>query len=319
MTTDNYKAYKYDPCVLSCYAGWRRYEKNPVINAIGHCYDVCVIKVNGRFRIYFTWGRTGSGSIAFLESEDGFEWTKEPLVALESRPWSKWEEDINRAYVLYHDGIYKMWYTGQTMGTLEDGLGESYIGYAESKDGNYFKQLDNPVLKPEAEWEYKALMCPHVNWDEEEQIFKMWYSGGQWIEPNAIGYATSKDGINWDKHKDNPVFAPIAENRWEMERTTGGQVIKMDGWYYMFYIGFEDVHSARICFARSKNGITDWERHKDNPIISGTNMGWDADGAYKPFLYYDDDKDRWIMWYNGRRGWLEHIGIATHEGKDLGF
>jgi len=316
-THDSYKQFVYDPSSHGCYAGWRRYENNPVVYAVGHCYDVYVIKADKKFRMYFSWGT--SKSIAYLESDDGFNWTKEPRVALESRPWSKWEDDVNRPCVLYHDGIYKMWYSGQTLGTFEDGLGESWIGYAESNDGSYFKQLDEPVLKPEADWEYRSLMCPHVIWEEEEQIFKMWYSGGQWIEPNAIGYATSIDGISWSKHKDNPIFSPIPDHRWERERTTAGQVIKMDGWYYMFYIGFEDVHSARACFARSKDGITDWERHKENPVISGSNMGWDADGIYKPFLYYDEEKDRWIMWYNGRRGWLEHIGIATHEGKDLGF
>jgi len=322
-TTNSYKQYKYEPFTHGCYSGWRRYEGNPVISAIGHCYDVSVIKVAGKFRMYFSWAG-GSRSIAYLESDDGFEWSREPKVALESLPDSKWEKDVNRICVIHHDGVYKMWYSGQsytaqTLSTLEDGLGGSFIGYAESSDGSTFKRLDEPVLKPEAQWEYKSLMCPHVNWDEEEQIFKMWYSGGQWIEPNAIGYATSKDGIDWSKHKDNPIFEPIPENRWERERTTACQVIKMDCWYYMFYIGFEDVHSARICFARSKDGITGWQRHKDNPVISGSNMGWDADGAYKPFLYYEEEKDRWILWYNGRSGWLEHIGIATHEGKDLGF
>jgi hypothetical protein len=31
-------------------------------------------------------------------------------------------------------------------------------------------------------------MCPHVNWDEKG-VFKMWYSGDEQYEPNAIGYA----------------------------------------------------------------------------------------------------------------------------------
>lgn len=331
LNTDSYKGYKYDPCILGCHAGWRRYEKNPVVTSIGHCYDLSVVRVDSKFKMYFSWGSTRS--IAYLESDDGFKWTREPVVVLEARPESKWEDDVNRVCVIYHDGLYKMWYSAQALGTLESGFGESCIGYAESKDGKHFKQFDNPVLKQDAEWENNGLMCPHINWDEEEQIYKMWYTdcqffepntfgyaaSGQFVEPTAIGYATSKDGINWEKYNNNPIFTPIADNRWEMERVGACQVIKMDGWYYMFYIGFQDVHSARICFARSRNGISDWERHKDNPIISGTNMGWDSDGAYKPELYYDNDKDRWILWYNGRCGHLEHIGVATHEGKDFGF
>ena len=32
----------------------------------------------------------------------------------------------------------------------------------------------------------------------------MWYSGGEQYEPNAIGYATSPDGLAWTKHAKQP-------------------------------------------------------------------------------------------------------------------
>ena len=44
---------------------------------------------------------------------------------------------------------------------------------------------------------------------------------------------------------------------------------------------------------------------------------WDADACYKPFAILDGD--RWLLWYNGRRGGTEQIGLATHAGIDLGF
>jgi beta-1,2-mannobiose phosphorylase / 1,2-beta-oligomannan phosphorylase len=54
----------------------------------------------------------------------------------------------------------------------------------------------------------------------------MWYSGGEKFEPNAIGYATSPDGLNWTKHPDNPIFRPDPSNPWEQERVTGCQVFR---------------------------------------------------------------------------------------------
>ena len=27
----------------------------------------------------------------------------------------------------------------------------------------------------------------------------------------------------------------------------------------------------------------------------------------------------WLLWYNGRKGGVEQIGLALHEGEDLGF
>ncbi|MBP3358005.1 MAG: hypothetical protein J6K91_03760, partial [Opitutales bacterium] len=92
--------------------------------------------------------------------------------------------------------------------------------------------------------------------------------------------------------------------------------------YLMFYIGFEDIHTARICMARSKDGITNWERFSGNPIIQpdfSQPDSWDASATYKPYVIFDGEK--WIMWYNGRihKLRLERIGVATYHGKDLGF
>jgi beta-1,2-mannobiose phosphorylase / 1,2-beta-oligomannan phosphorylase len=44
---------------------------------------------------------------------------------------------------------------------------------------------------------------------------------------------------------------------------------------------------------------------------------WDRDAVYKPSAILDGPK--WLLWYNGRRGGVEQIGLATHEGEDLGF
>ncbi len=87
----------------------------------------------------------------------------------------------------------------------------------------------------------------------------------------------------------------------------------------MFYIGFENEHLARIGIARSKDGQTGWIRNAANPIIGPDEGKWDASACYKPFVIYDEKADRWLLWYNGRNGGVEQIGLVTHEGKDLGF
>ena len=177
---------------------------------------------------------------------------------------------------------------------------------------------DKPVISPELPWEKVAVMCPDVIWDSKEKIFKMWYSGGEQYEPDAIGYATSKDGINWTKRKDNPVFAYNAKKEWEQHKVTACQVIKRKNDYLMFYIGFKDINYAQIGMAKSKDGITGWERYSGNPIIKpGT--GWDSSAVYKPFVVPDKKNNRWLLFYNGRKESHEQIGIAIHEGMDLGF
>ena len=95
--------------------------------------------------------------------------------------------------------------------------------------------------------------------------------------------------------------------------------MKQGGWHVMFYIGFRDVNHAQIGIARSKDGITDWQRLAANPIIGPGKDEWDADACYKPFAIYEPEFRRWSLWYNGRRGHIEQIGMAIHEGEDLGF
>lgn len=314
---------------IGCRNGWVKYEGNPVIGKEeDFCFDNHVVKLEDKYRMYFSW-RTHY-SIAYSESSDGFNWD-EPKVVLSPREDIAWEEDLNRPTIVYKDGLYQMWYSGQTAGGFDedkwvdvyieaavknDGL--SVIGYATSKDGINWERRDEPVIVPTQPWEKDALMCPTVIWDEKKEIYEMWYTGGGWFEPDSIGYATSKDGITWEKHVNNPVFKAEPKNLWEQERVAGPHVLKMDGWYYMFYIGYEDLFKARICLARSKDGIKNWERHPSNPIISaGLPGSWECESIYKPFLRFDEENDRWLMYYNARTGTTERIGIAIHDGKDF--
>ena len=85
----------------------------------------------------------------------------------------------------------------------------------------------------------------------------------------------------------------------------------------MFYIGFRDVDHAQIGLARSQNGISHWERNPANPIVHPDPGAWDHDACYKPYAIFDGQK--WLLWYNGRHGGLEQIGVAVHDGHDLGF
>jgi predicted GH43/DUF377 family glycosyl hydrolase len=145
----------------------------------------------------------------------------------------------------------------------------------------------------------------------------MWYSGGEISEPDAIGYATGKDGLHWEKYAGNPVFSSDPSNSWEQAKVTACQVIKRKKDYLMFYIGFYDVNLARIGMAKSPDGIGNWVRYEGNPVIFPTPGEWDADACYKPYAIRE--KNRWMLWYNGRKGSLEQIGLAIFNDDDLGF
>jgi predicted GH43/DUF377 family glycosyl hydrolase len=289
--------------------GWVKSDKNPVLGgSLGTCFDVSVLHEGDRFRMWFSW--RPKQSIALVESSDGVAWGK-PVLVLSPEKATGWEDDVNRPVVLNNGGQYQMWYTGQAKG-------KSAVGYATSSDGKTWKRRSaTPVLAPEQAWEKVAVMCPHVLYDDKALLYRMWYSGGEQYEPNAIGYATSTDGLKWTKHEKNPVFRPDPKAAWEKDRVTACQVVRQGDWYVMFYIGFRDRDHAQIGLARSKDGVTDWQRHPANPVIRPGKDRWDHDAVYKPSAVLDGK--RWLLWYNGRRGGVEQIGLATHEGADLGF
>lgn len=292
-------------------AGWLKYPQNPIIGGwwTGTIFDVSVILDSKKYRMWGSWRR--KASIALFESTDGEQWTSPSIVL---RPQnSAWEQDVNRPSVVRVGSTYHMWYTGQANG-------HSAIGYAVSSNGRDWTRVGNqPVLTPTAPWEKEAVMCPSVLWDEGTKTFRMWYSGGEQFEPDAIGYATSPDGTHWTKDAANPIFRPEPKHAWESAKVAGAEVIDHDGWFYMFYIGYRDIHHANINMARSRDGISNWERHPQNPIISPSENGWDRDSDYKPLALPDPSGSRWLLWYNGRRRSSERIGLAIHQGGTLNW
>ncbi|MGD0579731.1 MAG: family 43 glycosylhydrolase [Bryobacteraceae bacterium] len=291
-------------------AGWRKHEADPLIGGgpLGTVFDIAVLREDGKYRMWGSW--RPKASLALFESGDGVHWSQ-PEVVFPPNPATGWEDDINRPSVVHRADGYHLWYTGQSNG-------HSSIGYATSADGKHWKRMAaQPVLAPDTPWEKGAVMCPNVLWDESTRLFKMWYSGGDQYEPDAIGYATSPDGLHWTKHPSNPVFTPLRQNVWEQYKVAGAQVLQQAGWYYMFYIGYRDMDHAQIGIARSKDGLTGWQRHRLNPIVRPGQDDFDQDACYKPFAIFDGQ--RWLLWYNGRHGSLEQIALVLHPGEDLGF
>lgn len=285
-----------------------KYEKNPVFGdeKTGTVFDAYVTREKTRYRMDFSWRPKKACAVTF--SPDGIHWDR-PQITLQSNESTGWEDDINRNCVLKLGDKYKMWYTGQAHGY-------SYIGYAESADGILFeRKCAEPILSPQLPWEGASVMNPCVLY--ENGIYRMWYSAGETYEPNVLAYAVSKDGIHWDKKCGNPILACDPSHVYEQDRIGGCQVVKTDGEYYLFYIGYETIDTARICAAKSYDGVTGWKKSPLNPLLSPERGMWDEDACYKPSAVWNEDKQKWMLWYNGRKGSREFIGYAEIAQKDL--
>jgi len=293
--------------------GWVKHAANPLLGGeYGTCFDISMLQEGGIITMYFSW--RDRKSIAMCQSKDGIRWST-PQFCIQPRATPQgWEDDLNRPSVVKRGNIYHMWYTGQHKAGQADGT--SHIFHATSSDGVVFEPTaDAPVLAPELPWEKRAVMCPGVLWEEDAGMYKMWYSGGEQYEPNAIGYAESADGLVWKKSASNPIFQADPAISWEKHKVAGCQVMPYQGSYLLFYIGFHNEDYAQIGVARSTDGITAWKRSKHNPIIAPDEGAWDGEACYKPFVLRVGDQ--WMLWYNGRKGQKEQIGLAIHPDSEI--
>ena len=261
--------------------------------------------IEDRYRLFVS-ERKNSGIIC-TDSTDGTEWEKWK-VALEAGNKGSWEERVNRASVCKIDGKWLMWYTGQSRNN-------SAIGIATSDDGIRFTRMQQkPILVPSEPYEKGSVMNPCVLWDKDEKIFKMWYAAGEQFEPDVLCYAESKDGINWERYANNPILEKSNE-KYDQCKVGGCDILKENDRYYMFYIGYQNVDTARVCMAESNDGIHNWVRSMDNPVISPEKKSWDADAVYKPTVVLNKQKNKLLMWYNGRKQNCERIGLAEYRIK----
>ena len=231
---------------------------------------------------------------------------------------------ISDPWVLFEDGVYKMWYTCGGLNYPPDTLLRSRICYATSTDGiNWEKYEDNPVMDVDysGSWDSSGVETVTIIIDNDApatERYKMWYAG-QYFNTYRydIGYAYSPDGINWTKHP-APVMNVGSASEWDSGFLEGPSVIKEDGQYKMWYCGYDiEVNGqpsdgkANIGYATSTDGIN-WTKYENNPILVTGNNTWDSIYVQDPHVIKYGDE--YQMWYGGGDNdsyYSQQVGYAT--------
>jgi len=158
-----------------------------------------------------------------------------------------WDKNIReRGYILYEDGLYRLWYTG-----YNDDLSDNrFLGYAFSNDGlNWTRYPGNPLITDE--------------WVEDMQVVKqngVYYMFAEGRNDIAH-FLTSEDGIRWKNVGDLDI------------RKTNGEPISKgaygtptvwieNGTWFLFY----ERDDLGIWLARSKH-LKTWTNVQDDPVI----------------------------------------------------
>jgi len=172
------------------------------------------------------------------------------------------------------------------------------------------KYEGNPVLKPETPLEQGqiglALAGPKSGglwWNPEKQLFELWYEAG-WV--TTIAYATSKDGIHWDRPKlplkpgTNQVLTDeVNPDSWTVMRdyrTTDPKEA------YKIFLRGDGARGRTRCFT-SADGI-DWGQYTDGGLSGDRST-----------MFYNPFRKKWVgsLRWNSPTG----RGRAYVEGDDF--
>ena len=169
---------------------------------------------------------------------------------------------------------------------------------------NFIPYKDNPVFSGAGSgaWDEEIRERGYIL--KEKDGYHMWYTGYKKEMHDTLfpGYATSPDGINWTRYRDNPVF----RDTWTEDMI----VVKSDSIYYMFAEGRGDT--AHMLSSTDK---IHWKDHGSLQILYtngqpltpgpyGTPTVWIEDSTW--YLFYErNDSAVWLasskdlkMWTN---------------------
>ena len=178
----------------------------------------------------------------------------------------------------------------------------------------------NPVVIADQPWEYR-IGLPNVLYDQEKQIFKMWYAyydSGKWGYERwgtggslgddkgkrysyMISYAESPDGIHWQKplfdkipymgfNKTNIVFTGnVCAQEFHVQFTPDS--MRSLGRFMLWYrdaAADPERNEMDLMLAFSEDGIN-WREYEQNPVYQ-----WTLDAEHSPV--YDEDRDLWLLY-----------------------
>ncbi len=212
--------------------------------------------------------------------------------------------------VIRHGGVYKMWYLGNSSATRTD---DTQLGLAVSSDGIQWREHPaNPIscggnLPSAGGWQ-----TPHVLYDEDEELLKMWFVSGRAERDEAGGlvsmtqelaYATSRDGLGWDVRPE-PLY-PSGRRPCVIKDAPGG---------YRMWMGSaadpEDLQDTQAIYKsiyrfESADGIH-WCRDAQ-PVVTANDK---LKSVVYPFVLQADEG--YVMWYASHvEGGLFEIFCST--------
>jgi predicted GH43/DUF377 family glycosyl hydrolase len=135
-------------------------------------------------------------------------------------------------WVMHDHGRWKMWYGSSLKWGPNDADMAHVIKYAESADGIHWQRTGAIAIDLKSKDEY-AIVKPCVL--RYGSLYRMWYSY-RGVAPYRIGYAESRDGLQWSR-KDDEAGIAASGTGWDSESVAYAHVFRHGRQLYMLYNG----------------------------------------------------------------------------------
>jgi len=286
-----------------------RNPSNPLVKNGPEAYDgakagprVVVVMGPSDYRMWYeavatAWSNgTGVTSIAYATSTDGLTWTKKGVVmSPDSSTWEK--SEVSPQSIVVENGTFRLYYHGGGYPSSTGArLGNARIGYATSNDGSTWTKQSQPILDigPSGSFDDDQAAEPRVL--AVAGAYRMYYTGhNAQSGKNALGMATSSDGVTWTKSAQNPILDVNAwGNFW------GGAFFHENGVWHLWH-GVASGGASSLHYMSSADGIT-WSDGPANPVLSqSTDSGAPDYGLVGDSVsgYRDDASSSYRIMYTG--------------------
>lgn len=209
---------------------------------------------DGTWVMYFHTVEDGEIGRASAASPLG-PWTVDLEPVLTPGPEGAWDElGLEWPSVVREDDEFRMYYgvripTGHAIGLATSTDGIDWTKYDDPGTADEQYAGSDPVLVPNAEWEYNKVDRPRVVRSPDGWV--MIYQAGIRIEER--GLAMSNDGITWEKYLQNPIFDkaafPIPNARsWDTN------LLYHEGAYY-YFMEIGSMSGTDLYLAKHEGGL----------------------------------------------------------------
>ncbi len=313
---------------------WIRDPANPVLpplpgseNEAHRCMNPFVLRIEDHYHLYYSGADADAHQricLATAPINDPRNWNRQGVVLDRGEPGAFDHNWVVLPHVVNFGDRWHMYYTANS------GVGEGLsafpgIGLAFSDDGRTFeKHGNNPVLTAsQVDGDPDCLGVAggsviNVRLPDNSSEWRFYYTGCPTLgddvflnQQKAVCYATSPDGITWEKqgavmcrdpdrnYIDVAAAGPVV---WQEENGTFRMMLSAIGTRWGYY---------SICYAESDDGIS-WrqgEHYGDDLTLGPTGDGWERQMVAYPSVIREETRLR--LFYCGNGYGKTGIGTAV--------